>query len=94
MIVSYRSRETESFAAGRPVAAFRGIEHQAANWLAMLHAVPDLGSLRTLARHRLEAMGGKPAGRYAIRIHPHWHLCFEWPLDQTGPSNVEIGADA
>ncbi len=94
MIVSYRSRETESFAVGRPVAAFRAIEHQAENWLATLHAVPDLGSLRTLACDRLEAMGGESAGRYAIRIHPQWRLYFEWPLDQTGPSNVEIGADA
>lgn len=94
MIVSYRNRETEAFAVGRPVAAFHAIEHQAENWLAALHAVPDLNSLRTLARDRLEAIGGDPAGLYAIRIHPQWRLYFEWPLDQTGPSNVEIGADA
>ncbi len=94
MIVSYCSRETGDFAAGRSVTAFVGIEHQATKWLATLHAAPDLGTLRTLASNRLEAMRGDLAGRYAIRIDPRWRLCFDWPLDQTGPSNVEIGADA
>lgn len=94
MIVNYRSRETESFAVDRSVTAFQEIENQAAKWLAILHAVPDLRTLRTLEDDRLEAVGGEPAGRYAIRINPQWRLYFEWRLDQTGPSNVAIGANA
>ena len=66
MIVSDRSQETESFAVGRSVAAFRGIEKQAAKWLATLHAISDLGALRAFASAHLDTMGGERAGRYAI----------------------------
>jgi hypothetical protein len=33
---------------------------------------------------------GDRAGQYSIRINEQWRICFEWPQDATGPSNVEI----
>jgi proteic killer suppression protein len=30
------------------------------------------------------------AGQYSIRINQQWRICFVWPADARGPSNVEI----
>jgi proteic killer suppression protein len=91
MILSYRDKQTQRFAAGGFVRAFQGFEAQAAKRLSILNAAPDLASLRNLPSNRLEALKGDRAGAWSIRINQQWRLCFEWPEGQTGPSNVEIG---
>jgi proteic killer suppression protein len=90
MILSYKDRSTESFAAGTFVRAFQGFETQAAKRLAILNAAPSLETLRALPSNRLEALRGNRAGQYSIRINQQWRICFEWPDGQPGPSNVEI----
>tara|TARA_B100000315_G_scaffold245172_1_gene270752 strand:- start:697 stop:996 length:300 start_codon:yes stop_codon:yes gene_type:complete len=90
MIVDYRDKRTERFAAGKVVKQFQSFEDQAAKRLAILHAATSLQDLRALQSNRLEALGGDRKGQYSIRINTQWRVCFEWPLGQTGPSNVEI----
>ena len=90
MILSYRDRKTEQFAAGEFVRAFQGFEDQAARRLSILDAAVSLGTLRALPGNRLEALTGDRAGQYSIRINRQWRICFEWPDGQNGPRNVEI----
>lgn len=90
MILSYGDRRTERFAAGDFVRAFQGFEEQAAKRLAILNAAPSLATLRALPSNRLEALKGKRDGRYSIRINRQWRICFVWPAEQVGPSEVEI----
>jgi hypothetical protein len=44
----------------------------------------------TLPGNRLEALKGHRQGQYSIRINDQWRICFEWPKNAPGPSNVEI----
>lgn len=90
MILSYRDRKTERFAAGEFVRAFQGFEDQAARRLSILDAAGSLDTLRALPGNRLEALTGDRAGQYSIRINRQWRICFEWPDGQNGPRNVEI----
>ena len=90
MILTYRDKKTEVFANGQFVKAFQGFEEQAAKRLAILNAAPSLDTLRALSSNRLEALRGDRAGQYSIRINQQWRICFEWPSDQAGPSEVEI----
>jgi proteic killer suppression protein len=90
MILSYRDKKTDQFAAGEFVKAFQGFEAQAAKRLSILNAALALDTLRALPSNRLEAMRGDRAGQFSIRINQQWRVCFEWPDGQTGPTNVEI----
>jgi proteic killer suppression protein len=90
MILSYRDKRTEQFAKGEFVRAFHGFEGQAARRLSILNAALSLDTPRALPGNRLERLEGDRAGQYSIRINRQWRICFEWPTDQTGPSNVEI----
>ena len=40
----------------------------------------------------LEGVGTRNRGlsHFSIRINDQWRVCFEWPKDAPGPSNVEI----
>ena len=89
MIISYRDRRTERFAAGEFVAAFQGFERQAAKRLSILNAAPSMDTLRTLPSNRLESLRGDRRGQYSIRINRQWRICFTWS-DDPGPTNVEI----
>jgi proteic killer suppression protein len=46
--------------------------------------------LAALHSNRLEALKGNRKGQCFIRINDQWRICFKWPKDETGPSNVEI----
>jgi proteic killer suppression protein len=90
MIVSYRSKRTEAFAAGRRVKAFAGIERSARLKLDRLEAATMLKDLAALPGNRFEALAGDRKGQYSIRINDQWRICFEWPDKSPGPQNVEI----
>jgi proteic killer suppression protein len=90
MILSFRNKKTEAFAAGEFVKAFQGFEEQAARRLSILNAAPSLDTLRALPSNRLEALRGDRTGQYSIRVNQQWRICFEWPDGQPGPNNVEI----
>ena len=90
MILSYRDKRTRDFAAGKRVKAFSGIERAARLKLDRLEAATTLKDLAELPGNRFEALAGDRKGQYSIRINNQWRICFEWPGNATGPSNVEI----
>ena len=90
MIVSYRDKWTRDLASGKRVKAFSGIEHSARLKLDRLEAAVELRDLGALPGNHLEALKGDRKGQYSIRINDQWRICFEWPGDAPGPSNVEI----
>jgi len=90
MILSYRDKRTKAFAGGAVVREFRNFDRQAYKRLEILDAASSLDELRALPSNRLEALRGDRAGQLSIRINLQWRLCFEWPKDAPGPSNVEI----
>ena len=90
MILSYRDKRTQSFADGCFVREFQGFLRQAYRRLEVLDAAVSLDELRALRSNRLEALKGKRAGQFSIRINEQWRICFEWPRGAQGPSNVEI----
>jgi len=90
VIVSYRDKRTRDFAAGKYVKAFCGFKRAARMKLDRLEAATSLGDLAALPGNRFEALLGDRRGQYSIRINDQWRLCFEWPHQSPGPSNVEI----
>lgn len=90
MIVGCRDKRTRSFAAGKWVKAFSGIERAARLKLDRLDAATTLKDLAVLPGNRFEALAGDRRGQYSIRINDRWRICFEWPDQAPGPSNVEI----
>jgi toxin HigB-1 len=90
MIVSYRDKKTERFAAGERVKEFSGFAQQAEKRLDRLDAATNLKDLVALPGNRLEALKGNRLGQYSIRINDQWRICFEWPEGSSGPVNVEI----
>jgi proteic killer suppression protein len=90
MILSYRDKRTRDFAGGRLVRAFQGFAQQANKRLIILSAATNLGDLRALPSNHFEGLKGDRVGQYSIRINEQWHVCFEWPKGDAGPSNVEI----
>ena len=54
----------------------------------VLDNAESLRDLEGLPSNRLEALRGKRAGQYSIRIDAQWRICFRWGED--GPYEVEI----
>lgn len=90
MVVSYRDKRTRDFATGKRVKAFAGIERSARLKLDRLEAATSLQDLAALPGNRFESLKGDRKGQYSIRINDQWRVCFEWPEESPGPSNVEI----
>ncbi|MDO8360406.1 MAG: type II toxin-antitoxin system RelE/ParE family toxin [Devosia sp.] len=90
MIVSYRDKRTERFAAGEYVREFSGFARQAEVRLDRLDAATGLRDLGALPGNRLEALKGDRQGQWSIRINGQWRICFEWLEGAAGPENVEI----
>ena len=90
MIVNYRDRKTERFANGERVREFSGFARQAEIRLDRLEAATSLADLAALPGNRFEALRGDRQGQYSIRINDQWRICFAWPQDSPGPTNVEI----
>jgi proteic killer suppression protein len=90
MIVSYRDKRTERFAAGQHVKEFSGFARQAETRLDRLDAATSLVDLAALPGNRLEALKGNRTGQFSIRINDQWRICFSWPVGSPGPIDVEI----
>jgi proteic killer suppression protein len=90
MIRSYGNRDTERLAAGEKVRQWEPFRQQAEKRLRILDAAGSLGDLAALTSNRLEALKGTRKGQYSIRVNNQWRICFNWPKDEPGPSNVEI----
>jgi proteic killer suppression protein len=90
MIVSYRDKRTQYFAAGKRVKAFSGFERGAQVRLDRLEAATSIRDLSALPGNFFEGLKGNRRGQYSIRINDQWRICFEWPNGSPGPQNVEI----
>jgi proteic killer suppression protein len=90
MIRSYRDRDTECFAAGEKVRHWDPFRRQAEKRLRIFDAATSLGDLAALNSNRLESLKGNRKGQHSIRINGQWRICFNWPKNEPGPSNVEI----
>lgn len=90
MILGYRDKRTEAFSNGAFVRDFQGFAAQACKRLEILEAATSLEDLRALPGNRLEALRGKRAGQFSVRINQQWRICFKWPQGTNGPSDVEI----
>jgi toxin HigB-1 len=90
VVVSYRDKRTRDFAAGKRIKAFSGFARAARMKLDRLDAAIARKDLSALPGNRFEAMKGDRKGQYSIRINDQWRICFEWPENEKGPSNVEI----
>ena len=90
MIVSYRDKRTERFAAGQHVREFSGFARQAETRLDRMDSATSLADLAALPGNRLEALKGDRAGQFSIRINDQWRICFSWPERSLGPTDVEI----
>jgi proteic killer suppression protein len=90
MIRSYGDRDTERLAEGAKVRQWEPFRQQAEKRLRVLDAAGSLGDLAALNSNRLEALKGTRKGQYSIRVNNQWRICFNWPKDEPGPSNVEI----
>jgi len=90
MILGYKDKRTEYFAAGKRVKPFASFTQQAEKRLEILDAAISKESLMRLPSNNFEALGGSRRGYYSIRINRQWRICFEWPEGASGPSNVEI----
>jgi proteic killer suppression protein len=58
--------------------------------LRILDAATSLADLAALNSNRLEPLKGDRKGQFSIRINEQWRICFEWPKESPGPTNVEI----
>jgi proteic killer suppression protein len=90
MIIGFKNKRTEAFAAGERVREFSGFDRQGWKRLEILDAATSLDDLRALPSNRLEALHGDREGQFSIRVNLQWRICFEWPDGAPGPSNVEI----
>lgn len=90
MIRGYGDRDAERIAAGEKVRHWEQFRRQAEKRLRILDAATSLGDLAALNSNRLEALQGNRKGQYFIRINDRWRICFEWPKNEPGPTDVEI----
>ena len=90
MIRSYADRDTERLAAGETVRKWEPFRKQAEKRLRILDAATALGDLAALNSNRLEGLKGNRKGQHSIRINAQWRICFKWPKDEPGPSEIEI----
>jgi proteic killer suppression protein len=78
MILSYRDKRTERFAAGDHVREYSGFARQAEVRLDRLESAVSLADLASLPGNRLEALKGNRVGQHSIRINDQWRICFQW----------------
>ncbi len=78
MIRTFRCKDTQKLFSDRFVRRFNPIERAARRKLLLLHRARGLNDLRAPPGNRLEALRGKRAGQYSIRINDQWRICFRW----------------
>lgn len=88
VIVSFKSKDTETLARGWRVKRFAGIEAVARRKLRQLEVADCLDDLRVPPGNRLEALKGDRAGQHSIRVNDQFRICFRWV--QAGAADVDI----
>ena len=92
MIASFGDRATEDLYHGRPTARARRFPRDAVDAALVkmdsLNGAASTLDLRSPPGNRLEALQGRRAGQYSIRVNDQFRLCFRWTA--TGAEDVEI----
>ena len=88
MIRSFKCKDAEALSRGLRVGRFANIASVARRKLRQLEIAGRLDDLRVPPGNRLEALTGRRAGQYSIRINDQWRVCFRWT--DAGAENVEI----
>jgi proteic killer suppression protein len=88
MIRSFRCADTAALAGGVRVRRFVNIEAVARRKLRQLDIAGQLNDLKVPPGNRLEALKGRRAGQFSIRINDQWRVCFRWTAG--GVEDVEI----
>ena len=79
MIESFANAETERlFATGKSRRLPPDILRRAMMRLMQLDAAADIEDLRLPPSNRLEALSGKRAGQWSLRINDQWRRCFRF----------------
>ncbi|MCM0083385.1 type II toxin-antitoxin system RelE/ParE family toxin [Geomonas sp. Red32] len=89
MVVSFANKETEKlFATGRSKKLPPDIVPRAIMRLTQLDSAREVTDLQMPPSNRLEALSGKRAGQWSIRINDQWRICFFFTNGEA--SEVEI----
>jgi proteic killer suppression protein len=80
VIRSFRDRDTRAIFNRDWVQKFESIANVAHRKLREIHRAARLSDLGALPGNRLEALKGKRAGQYSIRINDQYRVCFTWDL--------------
>jgi proteic killer suppression protein len=88
VIRGFRCADTQALFETGKCKRFSGIANVATRKLAQLDAAHTLEFLRSPPGNRLEALQGRRAGQYSIRVNDQFRLCFRWTA--TGAEDVEI----
>ena len=89
MISSFKDKEAERIWQGEFSRRLpREIQEVARRKLRMLNAARSLQDLRVPPANRLEALRGRRAGQFSIRVNDQWRICFRFLAGQA--SDVEI----
>ena len=78
MIRSFRDQETEKVFRREFSRKFQRIATVGKRKLDQVHAAAAIADLGAIPGNRLEALAGKRAGRYSIRVNDQWRICFRW----------------
>lgn len=89
VIRTFKCKETEGLFHGRKSQKLpQDIQGRAVIRLTQLNAAVRVEDLRLPPSNRLEALSGKRAGQWSIRINNQWRICFKF--DKEGAYDVEI----
>ena len=79
MIKTFKCTDTETLFSGQRVALRKLVQLDLAQVIEDMRAPPG---------NRLEALKGRRAGQFSIRINDQWRVCFRWTAG--GVEDVEI----